>query len=512
MKSIYTLAIVLCVCVSLSLGATPAGSTESATSGALAAGAVATKVYSAGNATDAPNWNAYGATPAGTTGVAAKYVWFGPGATNGTAYVYGAYAPAVPSPAPSPSATAAFTKLIKRTLNASIIANGTDTTEAANSGDAVITITSPAAAVVGAVGPGYLAILSHGNDGTNNDEVYINLVSGTSSTATMVTAKSSTDATSCTGSTTYTTTTYGLGNIWYDIGSSAFYYTYYKQVASQACSGGSTSGSPTNAYTVYLGGLYTNGSAVYTNPGLAFTTNTAANAVGNVIGGGDNWLAASNIWVVYKDSVANTIYYSKVARNATAGGSFNKLIADDATSNAAKTYTPLAVWASNFTYGIAVAVANQTAAAAYNYPIQNYLNGSTTATDSGLSYTGVTTSGGGALMFWGWPLTTGYTLAAAWTTSTANTPTYVYGTFYANGTVNMTQTTIGGFQGMVSFYEDVNGSFWLGYEDIDTANSGLTYAGYLAKLQNQINSATSSGAKLFAFTWAVVALIFISLI
>jgi hypothetical protein len=496
----------------LSLGATPAGSTESATSGALAAGAVAIKVYSAGNATDAPNWNSYGATPAGTTGVASAYVWFGPGATNGTAYVYGAYAPTAPTPAVT-GATVAMTKLIKRTLNASIVANGTDTTEAANSGDAVITITSPAAALTGAVGPGYLAILSHGNDGTNGDNVYLNLVSGTSATATMVTAKSTTDGSACAANsnTPYTATTYGLGNIFYDIGSSAFYYTYWKNVVSTPCTSG-TAGTPvTTTNTVYLGGVYTNGSAVYTNPGLAFTTANPASAITNLVAGNDNWLAASNIWLAYKDATKQ-VNSAHVARNATTGGTFAKLIADDQTSNAAKTYYPIGVWASNNTYGIAVAVQNQTAAAAYNYPILNFLNGSSTGTDSGLSYTGVTSSSGGAIQLWGWPLTSGYTLAASWMTSTANTPTYVYGTFYANGTVNMTQATIGGFQGQVSFYEDVNGSFWLGYEDIDTANTGLTYAGYLAKLQNQINSASSSGAKLFAFTWAVVALIFISLI
>jgi hypothetical protein len=500
MKSIYTLAIVLGVCVSLCLAVPPTTTSQSASSSAVASTPV--KVYTANNQTDAAIWNGYFLTTPGTNGVAATNVFFGPGANNGTAYVYGVVAPS--------GTPATFSKIYRRNINASIVANGTDTTEASVIKDDTITSSTPATTFSAAVGPNYLALLSQGSDGTNN-QVYVNLVTGTSATQYKITATLDVAAATCTGSsnTATTTTTYTLGNIWYDIGSAAFFFTYSKSVATRACSSG-TPGATTTAYTIMLGGLYTNGTAFYTNPGLSFTPSTAANAVNNLIAGGDNWTNSANIWVVYKDNTAAKVYSAKIAKNATAGGSFSQVVADDSTSNAAKVYTPVGVWASDNTYGIAIAVSNQTSATAYNYPIQNYLNGSTTPTDSGLSYTGVTGSGGSALGLWGWKLNTGYTLLGAWPTSTSGTLSYNYATFYANGTVNSTQVNVGSLQGPVGVYEDVNGTMWLGYTDVDTTDS-MTYNGWLAKLQNQLNGASSGAAKLIAMTWCIIAVIFASL-
>ena len=170
------------------------------------------------------------------------------------------------------------------------------------------------------------------------------------------------------------------------------------------------------SHKVYLGGHYVNGTAYWTSP-LPLTASMTATGTDAFIAlprllGGDNYLNSSNIYVVYKDITANppVIYYSKTAEatNTTTGGAFSVLVSDDQTTNAEKTYFPLKVWASNFTYGIAVAFNNQTSENTYKYQILNFLNGTTTPTDSGLSYTGLTTDGG-AVYAGAWMLSTGYT-------------------------------------------------------------------------------------------------------
>jgi len=509
MKSIAIAIVVLGVCAGLSLAVSPTDSCQSISSTNLNSTAV--KVFSAANQTDAAIWNANALTTgAADTGVHYSYVYFGPGTANTTAYVYGVVAPA--------GTPLVFSKIYKRTLNATVVGWGNDTTmQSVSATDGTITLTTPATAFLTAVAPGYLAVLSYGT-ASSNEQIYVNLVKDTSATQYAITTNADVAASTCTGTsnTATTVTTVGLGNIWYDMGAGAFLFTYWKQVVSTPCTAGSPGTPITTTNTIHLGGLYTNGTAYYTNPGLSFTTAVAANAVTYLRAGGDNWSNAANIFVVYRDNTGAKTYYSKIAKNATAGGSFTALNTDDATANAAKKYYPVGVWASDYTYGISVAVENQTAAAVWNYPILNYLNGSTTGVDSGLSYSGVTTTAAGnaATGVWGWKLSTGYTLLASWPSSTATTPAtsvYVLGSFQANGTANGTQVTLASLQGPLSVYSDVNGTMWVGYTDIDTANS-KTYAGWLAKLQGQINAASSSnGVKLIAITWAVVAFVFAAL-
>ena len=184
------------------------------------------------------------------------------------------------------------------------------------------------------------------------------------------------------------------------------------------------------------------------------------------------------------------IYYSKTVKDpsTTAGGTFWVLVSDDQTTNAEKYYKPLSVWASNFTYGIAVGCYNQTDENTWNYPIWNFLNGTTTPTDSGLSYTGVTNSDGDPLRLLGWMLSTGYTLVGQWYTSVSDQYNYQIETFYANGTVSQTASTLANIRGPVHFFPDVNWAMWVGWTDFDTVRY-RTYAGYLAKLQGQINVA-----------------------
>ena len=85
-------------------------------------------------------------------------------------------------------------------------------------------------------------------------------------------------------------------------------------------------------------------------------------------------------------------------------------------------------------------------------------------------------------------LTTGYTLVGKWYTPTSGIFSYQIGTFYANGTVNQTASTLANIRGPVHFFPDVNGAMWVGWTDVDNGNY-MTYAGYLAKLQGQINVA-----------------------
>lgn len=196
---------------------------------------------------------------------------------------------------------------------------------------------------------------------------------------------------------------------------------------------------------------------------------------------------------MYKDATifSSAIYYSKTdkANTTTAISSFSTLVADDATFGASKTYTPLSVWASHYAFGMAVGCKNETVPFAnYNYPIWNFVNESATQVDSGLKYTSVSDSFGGAIGLVGWPSATGYTLIGTWTgplvTPAAAIHSYQMGTFYVNGTVFQAASTLADVQGPVNFFHDVNGALWVGWTAVDTANS-LTYAGYLAKYQEQ---------------------------
>jgi len=420
-------------------------------------------------------------------------------------------------------ASSVITKIYKRTLNATIVGWANDTTMASVTKDETITTTIPASGRTYATAPGYLAILSQGSDAatTANNQVYVHILTGTTATQTKVTSTADVVTSGTSGTAppavgvACTTTTFGVGNIWYDIGAGAFFYTYWKKVVSTAVAttAGVCGGTGTTVHTIHLGGIYVNSTVYWTTP-LAIATTTSANLPSSVMGGGDNWLNSSNIYIVYKDTAASppTSYYSKTtkATTTTSGGAFSTLVADvvGTASVIEKTFVPIGVWTSNNTYGMAVSNKTATAAAvsptAWTYMIGNYLNGTTTYTDSGLSYSGTS-----ATALNGWMLTTGYALLGTWTTTTANTPAYTLGTFYGNGTVNATQVTLGTLQGPVSVYEDAKGTMWIGWEDVDTANSNSAYAGYLAKLQGQLNAA--SGANALTTILAFVALFLASI-
>jgi hypothetical protein len=385
-----------------------------------------------------------------------------------------------------------------------------------------------------AVAPGYLALLSTSYDsataatGSVNAQVYITLVSGSAGTAATTKLTSTSDVWASSSSapaanTACVTTTYGLGNIWYDIGSSAFFFTYWKKTITSAATNslGSCSTTTTTAYTIYLGGIYLSGSLYWTPP-ISVSAYTSTAPVTSLIGGFDNWLNSSNIYITYKDTTTGTatIYYSKTTKSnsTTAIAAFSSLIKDttSGTSGAAGyvtfTFTPNYVWASNYTYGITVANATSTytTATAYTttYTYTNFLNGSTTGVDSGLSSSGADYN----IYYQGYQLNTGYSVLASWATGSSSPYSYSYtlATYYANGTVNKTTATLGSTQyALPQFYEDLNGTFWIGWIDVDTANyvtgyGYLTYNAYLGILQGQLNTPSYSANLLSALSAVVL--------
>ena len=441
---------------------------------------VVAKVYSAENQTDAANWNQYALwwwNPG--TGVPYTNVIFGPGTSSDTSYVYGIV-----------TSGNQISKIYKRTLNNTLIEMGYSNIMPYVTTETEINhfISADSNTFKTAVAPGYLAILTWGmgSDGINN-QVYLSILNGRSVMSRQITSINDISASTCTGSsnTPTTTTSFTLGNIWYDIGAGAFFYTYTKKLITTRCVWGAP-GIPTATYTIYLGGHYVNGAPYWAEPGLSLNPISERNAISNLMGGGDNWTKSLKICVVYKDIVTKTIYFSWIikAKSTTAGG-FRTLISDDTTFDASTTYTPLSVWASNFTYGIAIACADQITKTYYQYLVLNFLNGPTTAINSGFSLFEGSDPNGGAISLSAWASSTGYTLVAAWTTSTPDTYSYQFGTFYDNGKVSAT-ATLGYIIGPVSFYEDVNKDMWVGWTDIDTANS-MTYSGYLAKIQREIS-------------------------
>lgn len=322
-------------------------------------------------------------------------------------------------------------------------------------------------------------MLSSGNDAASLEQVYVTIIA-TSATTIQLTA------------TATSSTTFDFGRIFYDRGSGAFFYCYLQTV----------SASSTYTNTIYVGGVYVNGTKYWKNDLPIDTVNnpgTNQYFIFPLICGNDNWLNSSNIYVSWKESATpKASYFSKTtkATTTTAAGSATLLVTD----TSKLVYSPKGIWASNVTYGLASALTNSTSGSNV-YSVVNFLNGTTTSTLSGIDYSSAAAAPSNCF---GWMLTSGYTLIAAWPPSaTSFSPmTYTWGTFYANGTANMTSMvsatsmtsmTLGTVAGSISFFEDINGTEWVGWTDLDTTNK-YTYNAYLAIFQGQLNSATLSSS------------------
>ena len=188
--------------------------------------------------------------------------------------------------------------------------------------DEVITLPTEVYSYWTSVAPGYLAILSIDTDGNSGGNIYFFLISGDTATTYTINSLSPSMTPPCKAGAV------SLGNIWYDIGAGAFFYTYgYAMYESADCSSTYTS-----SIQVYIGGHYVNGTPYWVTPGLPLSAITASTTIQTrsptsyIRGGGDKWLNSSNIYVVYKDMFASppVIYYSKTVKDpsTTAGGTF----------------------------------------------------------------------------------------------------------------------------------------------------------------------------------------------
>ena len=183
---------------------------------------------------------------------------------------------------------------------------------------------------VTAVAPGYLATLSKVTEAAVYPihRAYLILVSGNTATSYELNSFSIPMEATCTKG------GLSLGNIWYDRGAGAFFYTYgLTRYMSADCS------TYTTSLQVYLRGHYVNGTPYWAAPGLPLDAIVASTApymavvMSYIMGGGDNWLNSSNIYVVYKDMTASpqVTYYSNTVKDpsTTAGGTFSVLVSDD---------------------------------------------------------------------------------------------------------------------------------------------------------------------------------------
>jgi hypothetical protein len=300
---------------------------------------------------------------------------------NTTSYLYGIPTSGVTSTTSAGTATTGTAQTVytvssirKRTINTTIVATGSDSIDASVTSDTATTASFLGLPEAYAVAPGYLALLSTSYDSatatTINAQVYITLVSGSAGTATTTKLTPTSDVfASGIGvpptSQACLVTTFGLGNIWFDIGSNAFFLTYWKKPLNSVTT--TTAGqcvTTTIAYTIYLGGIYLSGSLYWTSP-ISVSAYTSTAAVNNLIGGSDNWLNSSNIYITYKETTIGTVttYYSKTTKSnaTTAIAAFSSLIKDTSTGTSgssgyvASTFTPVSVWASNYTNAITVA-------------------------------------------------------------------------------------------------------------------------------------------------------------
>ena len=124
--------------------------------------------------------------------------------------------------------------------------------------DEVITLPTEVYSYWTSVAPGYLAILSIDTDGNSGGNIYLFLISGDTATTYTINSLSPSMTPPCKAGAV------SLGNIWYDIGAGAFFYTYgYAMYESADCSSTYTS-----SIQVYIGGHYVNGTPYWVTPGL----------------------------------------------------------------------------------------------------------------------------------------------------------------------------------------------------------------------------------------------------
>jgi hypothetical protein len=516
--------IALCATIILAIASAQTATTLTSAAFAVAPG----KVFDSAVTADSTTWGAYNAA------------WFGPGTANTTVYVYGVK-----------TSGSTITTVASRTLNATLLSNGTaDTTLAASAGttDAVYstgitTLSSPTTAVgLGNLGVAYVAL---DTATIPCPQVYVSVFTGGTSAPTTKAITSNT-CSHCTTSVAGTGTGYSLqvNGIIYD--NKTFYVTYVssKYVETETLSGAHTCSSSyptsvggssitTGQVTAYVGAVTSAGALAWTAPaaiytGSTSTAGTSESPMGYAIQalcGTSNYTNSTNLYCVYTNaaSTAATWSYLTVTTAAGTAGTATTIATNVAPAASGATtqttYSPAGFVHSQYQQGILLN--QQVATYSSTYPTAGYtstyvntltlynLTSGATAVAGGVTLNITNTYSGGQYSGAGYPFSLGWGLTDVYQ-SASSTYSYELGAWFANGTTNTTKAAYasGTTAGQSNLFIDANGALWAGAYSV---NPNTLTTGYVGKLVSQLYS-TSTGNILvtfFGLISLVVAVLFV---
>lgn len=222
---------------------------------------------------------------------------------------------------------------------------------------------------------------------------------------------------------------------------------------------------------IYLQGVKANdGSLVYPS---SVKVATILNPPGTTfaIGGPNNSTNATKIYILWKDDPTKSIYQKVITVSDGSAGERTTLKTD--TSSIA--YYPGGIITSYSTYG-SVIESEEDKKEKVIYGVTVFYNGSTSESkDLNLS----TPRGYASPFIRSFNYTSGFSVVAEY--SGTYNGSYVLRTFFADGSPQTAQKTIGSTQGTISFFTDANSALWAGYNDYNTTD-GLATKGYLGQL------------------------------
>jgi hypothetical protein len=172
------------------------------------------------------------------------------------------------------------------------------------------------------------------------------------------------------------------------------------------------------------------------------------------------------------------------------------------------TYAPAGIVSSNYINGLVISLSNSSTSDSETYLFYNISNGTlqtSTFVSDPSGYTALISGEGSQFGAMGWTSGQGYGIAFIFQTS--GSLSYVYQTFYQNGTANVTipvgtvPVTSSDFTSSfpANFFVDANGALWFGYtlvDDSSTANDATVnkaIQGYLGKLVAQTYGSSAAG-------------------
>jgi len=173
------------------------------------------------------------------------------------------------------------------------------------------------------------------------------------------------------------------------------------------------------------------------------------------------------------------------------------------------TYAPAGIVSSNYINGLVISLSNSSSSTNSEiYLFYNISNGTlqtSTFVSVFLGYTALTSGEGSQFGAMGWTSGQGYGIAFIFQTS--GSLSYVYETFYQNGTANVTipvgtvPVTSSDFTSSfpANFFVDANGALWFGYTLVDDSSAASdatvnkAIQGYLGKLVAQTYASSAAG-------------------